>query len=217
MAGADIVTGIIIGKDPAYLIKTERTILRCWQPGDAPLLKEAIDSSLDHLRLWLPWAEKEPEDVSAKVELLRTFRGKFDLGQDFNYGIFNHNESLVLGGCGLMCRIGKDAYEIGYWIRANHINQGLATEVAATLTKVAFVVEKVNRVEIHCDPDNVRSAAVPRKLEFMHEATLRQRKQRSDGTWHDVMIWTLLSSDFSESKAAGLPIEAYDAVGNRIL
>jgi hypothetical protein len=25
-------------------------ILRCWNPEDAPLLKEAIDASLEHLR-----------------------------------------------------------------------------------------------------------------------------------------------------------------------
>lgn len=37
----------------------------------------------------MPWAEQEPTDVEAKVQLLRGFRGKFDLGQDFTYGIFD--------------------------------------------------------------------------------------------------------------------------------
>ena len=58
------------------------------------------------------------------------------------------------------------------WI-IDHINQGLAPETAAALTKVAFEVNEVNRVEIQCDPNNMRSAAVPRKLGFVHEATLR--------------------------------------------
>jgi RimJ/RimL family protein N-acetyltransferase len=97
--------------NPAYRLQTERMVIRCWQPVDAPLLKEAIDASLDHLRPWMPWAENEPEPLPAKVQRLRSFRGKFDLGQDFVYGIFNLDESRVLGGTGLHPRIGAKALE----------------------------------------------------------------------------------------------------------
>ncbi len=148
-------------------------MVRCWQPADAGLLKEAVDASLDHLRPWMPWANHEPTGLDAKIATLRTFRGKFDLGQDFVYGIFNREETLVLGGTGLHTRPGRGAREIGYWIRADAINRGLATEVAAALTRVAFEIDHVRRVEIHCAPDNVRSAAVPAKLGYRHEATLR--------------------------------------------
>lgn len=205
------------GKGPAYCVRTERTVIRCWNPSDAVLLKEAIDSSLDHLRPWMPWAEQEPTEVEAKVELLRSFRGRFDLGQDFTYGIFDPDEKRVLGGTGLHTRIGQGALEIGYWIRADCINRGLATEAAAALTRVAFEVNQVNRVEIHCDPSNVRSAAVPRKLGFTHEATLRQRVPGRGGALRDDMVWTLLRSEYPESPAARCSIEAYDAIGARII
>jgi hypothetical protein len=58
-------------------------VLRCYDPKDAPLLKEAIDSSLGHLRPWMPWAKNEPLPLEQKIELLRTFRGEFDLGTNF--------------------------------------------------------------------------------------------------------------------------------------
>lgn len=202
---------------PAYRIETERTVIRCWDPRDALLLKEAVDASLDHLKPWMPWAEQEPTDVEAKVQVLRGFRGRFDLGQDFTYGIFDVDERQVIGGTGLHTRLGKGALEIGYWIRADHINRGLATEVAAALTRVAFQAYDVNRVEIHCDPQNVRSAAVPRKLGFTHEATLRQRVPGSGGQLRDEMIWTLLRSDHPESPTARCQIKAYDAIGGRII
>ena len=180
-------------------------------------MKEAIDASLDHLRPWLPWVAGEPQDVAAKVELLRGFRGKFDLGQNYVYGIFDLGESLVIGGTGLHRRVGPDAFEIGYWIRGDHINRGLATEVAAALTKVAFEIYEVHRVEIHCDPQNVCSAAVPRKLGYTHEATLRRRGRRADGSYRDTMVWTLFRDDYPQSRAAGAAIEAFDVVENRIL
>ena len=63
-------------------------VVRCWDPRDAPLLKDAVDSSLEHLRRWMPWAYDEPQEVDQKAALLRRFRGQFDLGQDFVFGIF---------------------------------------------------------------------------------------------------------------------------------
>src|SRR5690625_3671858 len=117
----------------AYRVETDRLVIRCWNPVDAPLLKEAIDVSIDHLRPWMPWVENEPEALSAKVERLRRFRGNFDLGVDFVYGIFDAGESRVIGGTGLHTRIGAGALEIGYWIRADEINRGFATEATAAL------------------------------------------------------------------------------------
>jgi RimJ/RimL family protein N-acetyltransferase len=202
---------------PAYRVRTRRLVLRCWEPADAPLLKAAIDASLEHLRPWMPWAHDEPEQLQAKIERTRRWRGKFDLGQDFVYGVFSPDEEQVLGSTGLHTRVGEKAREIGYWIHVDHINQGLATEVAGALTKVAFEVDGVQRVEIHCDPRNVASAAVPRKLGYMHEATLRQRTPGPEGQRRDAMIWTLLADEYETSMAYRAEIKAYDAAGRRIL
>ena len=68
------------GPPAPYRIETERLVLRCWEPSDAPLLKDALDSSLDHLRPFMDWAHAEPEPVEAKAERLRTFRAPFDTG-----------------------------------------------------------------------------------------------------------------------------------------
>ncbi len=202
---------------PAYRIETGRLVIRCWEPVDAPLLKAAIDANLDHLRPWMPWAHREPTGLQDKIELLREFRGTFDLGQDFVYGIFDAHEEKVLGGTGLHTRAGEGAREIGYWIHQAHVRQGLATEVSAALVRVAVEVDGVHRVEIHCDPRNVASIAIPRKLGFAHEGTLRQRTASHDGIWEDSMIWTLLADEYPASPAAGVAVAAFDVVGRRIL
>ena len=202
---------------PAYRVRTRRTIVRCWHPADASLLKAAIDASLNHLRPWMAWADNEPESLHAKVERLRAFRGAFDLGRDFCYGIFSPDENEVLGASGLHTRAGEGAREIGYWIHVDYVNRGLATEVAAALTRVGFEIDGLVRVEIHCDPRNVRSRAVPRKLGFVHEATLRQRAADPEGGRRDTMVWTLLAEEYEASVAQKADIEAYDAAGRKIL
>jgi len=202
---------------PAYRIQTPHLVIRCWNPQDAQLLKNAIDRNLDHLRPWMLWAHNEPEQLQKKIDRLRIFRGNFDLGKDFVYGIFNQDESRVLGGCGLHTRIGSGALEIGYWIDKDFTNQGLATEASAALVKVAFEIETVKRVEIHCDPRNHASAAVPRKLGFTHEATLKHRLPTHEGKLADLMIWSLFEADYPSSPAVSLKITATDATGAPIL
>ena len=162
-----------------------------------------------------PGPQNEPTELQVKIDLIRRFRGQFDLGQDFTYGIFDREETQALGGTGLHTRPGPDAREIGYWVRADRINQGIATETAGALTRVAFEIDKLDRVEIHCDADNVRSASVPRKLGFTHEATLRRR--RVGGKVRDTLVWTLLADEYPGSSAAQVLIEAFDAIGRRIL
>ncbi len=200
---------------PAYCIRTRRLLIRCWNPSDAQLLKEAIDASVEHLRPWMPWADYEPSPLQSKVDRIRNWRGKFDLGQDFVYGVFDPEDTRVLGGTGLHTRLGPNAREIGYWIHKDFINQGLATELSAALTKVAFEVDKVHRIEIHCNPTNIRSASVPRKLGYTHEATLKQRVPFSNG-YSDAMIWTLFAEEYPDSPSAKAEIEAFDAIGRRI-
>jgi len=202
---------------PAYRIETANLIIRCYNPTDAPLLQKSVQESYDHLLPWLPWVKSEPEPLNTKVERLRKFRAAFDASENYIYGIFNKEETELIGGTGLHPRIGPNAFEIGYWININHINKGYATEVAEALTKVAFEVEKVNRIEIHCDPENKISAAIPKKLGFIHEATLRKRTENFQGELIDSMVWTLLKEDYLKTSIIKAKISAFDVMETKIL
>ena len=202
---------------PAYRIVTARLVLRCWEPADAPLQAAAILESREHLLVWMPWAAREPVELSQRMQWLRKCRGNFDLDQDYIYGVFNLDESRVLGGTGLHTRAGENAREIGYWIHKDYTHQGLATELAAALTRVAFEVDGVERIEIHCDPGNAFSAAIPRKLGYVYEGTLRARSLNTDGSPSDSMIWTMLRAEYQTSPCASTALAAYDAAGQRIL
>jgi len=202
---------------PAYRIVTPRLVIRCWNPQDAPLMKNAIQANVDHLLPWLPFARAEPEELQVKIERMRHWRSRFDSDVDYTYGIFNAEESRVVGGTGLHKRVGDRAFEIGYWIDHELINQGYATEVSAALVKTAFEVMDARRVEIHCDPLNHRSAAIPRKLGFIHEATLRERFPASEYEWTDIMIWSIFAGDYPESPARQIKIQAFDSANRQLI
>jgi RimJ/RimL family protein N-acetyltransferase len=201
---------------PPYRIETERLVIRCYEPSDAPLLKESVDASIDHLRPFMPWARFEPQTVEEKVGLVRTFRGWFDADENYVYGIFARDESRQLGGTGLHQRGGAGSFEIGYWVRADATRQGIATEVTAVLTRVGIELCGAHRIDLQIEPGNEASEGVAKKLGFVHEGTLRRRLEPPDGDGprRDSMVFTLLAEELPASPATAYGYTAYDATGN---
>src|SRR5256885_8348611 len=119
----------------------------------------------------MPWIGAEPEALDDKIARLRGFRARFDGGEDLIYGIFERDDVTVLGGAGLHPRVGPEAGEIGYWIHADRVGQGLATEAAAAGTRVAFEMERLRRAEIRCAPNNPPSAGLAPPPGYTHHAT----------------------------------------------
>lgn len=198
-----------------YRIETERLVIRCYEPSDAALVKKAIDESIEHLRPWMPWAVHEPETLDAKIARMRNFRGQFDMGLDYLFGIFDKTETILIGSTGLHTRVGEGAREIGYWIHVDHINKGYATEASAALTKVGFEIEDLQRIQIHTMPENVRSQNVPKKLGFQLQPDLHPTTD-SEGQKREVVLWVMDKAAYEKSKIRNMNIRAFDLVDKEI-
>jgi RimJ/RimL family protein N-acetyltransferase len=62
----------------------------------------------------------------------------------------------------------------GHWIRTDASGRGYARETAAALCGAAFEHTAVDRLEIHCDVENARSAAVAQRLGFTRDRKFLQ-------------------------------------------
>jgi len=203
---------------PPYRIESDRLVIRCYEPRDAPLLKAAVDESIEHLLPWMPWARFEPQTVEEKVQLIRSFRGQFDLGQNYIYAVFDREETKQVGGSGLHPRANPGSLEIGYWIRAGEVGRGLATELTAVLTRVGFELCALDRVDIQVEPTNARSLAIPRKLGFTQEAVLRRRLEAAAGEpRRDSVVFTMLREELAGSPCTAYDYAAYDAAGTELV
>ncbi len=147
---------------------------------------------------------------------MRKCRGQFDLGKDYVFGIFSKDESFQIGSTGLHPRLEGKAREIGYWISAKHIRKGYATESTRALIKVGFEIEGLERIEIRCASNNLASQQVPKRLGFIHEATLRDRTTDPKGHPRDVMIWSLFKEDYLDSTLPDTALKAFDFEGVEI-
>ena len=151
-------------------IETERLVVRRWQPGEASLLGQAINDSLEHLRPWMAWIALEPLTDDERAAKIRGWHDAWLVGNAV-FGVFakadaDGRSGEVVGGAGLHRRRGPSTLEIGYWVAAAHTNRGYATEVTAALTTAAFEQPGIDRVEIHHDKANTLSGRVPARLGY---------------------------------------------------
>ena len=200
---------------PAYRVETDRLVLRPWEPADARELCRLKRENQGHLSPWMPWAAAE-STFDAELARIRKARASYDRDEDYVLGVFL-SDGQAIGGTGLHPRCGPRALEIGYWIAETHGQKGYATEVAAALTRVGLEAYDLERVEIRVDPENVRSFEIPRRLGFVHEATLPRRVPGPGAELRDSMVWSMHRRAYAGCAAGAVPTRAWDGLGRRLL
>ena len=86
--------------------------------------------------------------------------------------------------------------EIGYGLHPDHWGRGLATAAARRLLELCFTEHGLHRVFATCDPRNVASGRVLRRLGMTHEGRLREVLLIRDG-WRDSDVYGLLAHEWS--------------------
>jgi ribosomal-protein-serine acetyltransferase len=172
---------------PEEEIEHGQVVLRRYRLDDLDAIVQAVTDSADHLRPWLPWAENYGREPAA--EFLASSIQDWEDGAAYNYAITTGG--VLVGGIGLMARIGPGGLEIGYWVHQAYTRRGLATAAAAALVEQAFRLPGIERVEIAHDELNVASAGVPRKLGFTEVGERAIDPPPAAGTGIGV-VWRLL-------------------------
>lgn len=150
-------------RDFPHSFDSERLTIRCPLPGDGAALLEAIVESQTELAPWLPWAVGEQKLAKVEENVRRGY-ARFLTREDLWLMLFLRGTNTVVGGSGLH-RIdwAVPKFEIGYWVRTRFAGQGYIKEAVTAVSHFAFETLGAKRVEIRCDANNVRSAAIPPK------------------------------------------------------
>ena len=171
--------------------------LKLFEDRHAESLFAAVEHDRAYLREWLQWV-----DPTRSVEDIRNFI-KMSLDQ------FAHKEGLAAGiwrGYTCIGSIGSHKIdwlnrklEFGYWIAREFQGRGIITEASRAFIDHAFQEWKMNRVEIHCATGNVRSCAVPKRLGFQLDGTMRHA-QLLNGQYVDILVFGLLAQEWKDAE-----------------
>jgi RimJ/RimL family protein N-acetyltransferase len=157
-------------------LATPRLRLRRWHLDLAAALKEALDESVDHLHGWIPRTVAESAPVPQLEARIRGWAAAFDEQREWLFAITSRADERLLGGISLHARTAElrvpaalaDRVELGYWLRRTAVGQGYVTEAAQALLALASALPGTGHVELRCDPRNLPSVAVARRLGFRH-------------------------------------------------
>lgn len=169
--------------------------LRLHEPRHAEELFRLVDANRDHLRKWLGWV-----DSSTSAEDTRRFisdtLAELAEGREYGFAILQGGE--LVGGIGLRVSTEIREAEVGYWLAAAAQGQGIVTRATRAVIGFAFDDLGMDRVVIKCAEANARSRAVPERLGFTHEGTLRRRDVVPGQDPRDQMIYGLLRSEWTD-------------------
>ena len=142
-------------------------VVRCWDPRDAPLLKDAVDSSLEHLRQWMPWAYDEPQEIDAEGSAAATVSRHCSISaRTSSSGSSPPTRARCSAAAGctrVRVRAGSRS-ATGCAPTARGV--GSRPSVAAVLTRVGIELAGADRIEIRSRPTTSRAPRSPRRLGY---------------------------------------------------
>ena len=177
---------------------TDHAELRLPELHHADEIYAIVDKNRAYLRPWMGWVNEShgPDDIKKWIN--KTYE---QLARDDGFQTCIFYDGRYVGGCGFVYMHGPSRRcEIGYWIDEEHQRHGLITMAARALIEYAIDKRNFNRVEIRCDPRNVRSAAVAQRLGFKLDGVLRENTIIS-GQIVDMAVWSLLAAEWKIARA----------------
>lgn len=171
-----------------HLSLSENTHLRLLEQADADELHALIEANREYLSQWLPWAAGQtPADT---VAFLRRAQMQVERNDGFQAAIVE--DDAIAGVAGYH---GVDwahrSTSLGYWLAEGSQGRGTMTAAVRTLTEHALVTWGLVRVEVRAALENHRSRAIPERLGFREEGTLR-RAERVGGRYLDLAVYAMV-------------------------
>jgi ribosomal-protein-serine acetyltransferase len=167
--------------------------LRLLEERHAPTLFKVVERERAHLREWLPWVDvtKSEED---SLSFIRSVLEQFVTNHGFAAGVWNGERLAGTVGLHRIDWLNRRV-EIGYWLAREFQGRGVMTDACRAVVTHLFRELDLNRVEIRCATGNTKSSAIPRRLEFTLDGTLRDA-QFVNGRHHDLLVFGMLKRDW---------------------
>jgi len=160
----------------------------------APALFAMIDRERSHLRQWLPWVDSTRQE-SDTLQFIQSSLEQFASNSGFATIIWDRGQTAGVIGSHQINWLHKKV-ELGYWLAREFQGRGLVTDSCRAVMKYLFTELKLNRVEILCATGNERSKAIPKRLGFTYEGTLREA-ELLNGKFMDLEVYAMLRSEFA--------------------
>lgn len=158
-------------------------------------LYELTRANREYLREWLPWLDRINSSADTRTFIEFTIE-KSSSGGGPNFAIVYRGDICGVAGfheIDKQNRIGS----IGYWLGQEYSGKGIMTTAVKELLEIGFSDFALNKIEIRCAQDNIKSRAIPERLGFKYEASLRKCEWLYS-KYVDHAVYSILVSEYNE-------------------
>lgn len=175
----------------------EEIELRVLELRHAPELFALIQANRLHLREWLSWV-----DMSQSVEDVQRFiafsLNGFAQNNGFSAGIWYKGALVGVIGHFMPIDWTNGITRLTCWLSHALLGKGIATRSCRAVIGHAFKEMGLNRVEIRCAVDNIRSRNIPKRLGFTEECILRCGEW-GNGQYRNSVIYGMTANNWGQA------------------
>jgi ribosomal-protein-serine acetyltransferase len=167
------------------------------QQHHAEEITAVVLENLDELKPWMPWATDDYAIDSAREFISQNLKRLAESGC-FAVSVVWNGKNVGSVGFHNLDTDNKSAH-IGYWLAKEAQGKGLITRCCRVLIDYLFDELNLNRIQINCNVENVKSRAIPERLGFQLEGIHRQ-VEFFDNRYGDWAIYAMLKQDWKSSE-----------------
>jgi ribosomal-protein-serine acetyltransferase len=168
---------------------TETTRISLSIPQFAEEIFALTERNCSFLREWLPWLDRTKTTEDVRSFLIQQLEG-FARSEALHVTIFHEERVAGVAGFNTIDPVNGIGY-IGYWLGEEFNGKGIMTAVVRELIEIGREFYSLQKIDIRCATDNKRSRAIPERLGFVNEGTIR-RAERVYEKWYDHEVYGLL-------------------------
>lgn len=157
--------------------------VRSWRTDDLKELVAAVNDP--EIGRWMPAIPHPYSEADGRAYLARA------IDRQGAFAVVDGRTGRLLGGITVNAQNWGRA-EIGYWVRADARDRGVASR-ALTLV-AAWGLGRYRRLQLHADVENFASQRVAEKAGFTREGVLRAWIEQN-GSQRDHVLYSLLRGD----------------------
>ncbi len=162
----------------------------------ATVLFNVVNNNRAHLSGFLTWVDamQSVEDFKSYIENCESLH----LQRKEASFIITFDDTLV-GRIGLhYINQQNKAAAIGYWLDKNFEGRGIITKSCQALINYGFKELNLHRIEIKAAVNNLKSQAIPVKLNFKKEGILREA-ELVNNAFLDLFLYSMLSHEWKDN------------------
>ena len=159
-------------------------------------LFDLIEANREFLKQWLPWLDNN-RYLQNTIDFITISQLQYERSETIQFVLFYKGKIAGIVGFHKIDWINR-LTSIGYWIGEGFQGHGLVIKACARGLDYSFGKLGLNRIEIRCATDNLKSRAIPERLGFKEEGLVRQAEWIYDH-YVDHIVYGMLESEWLNS------------------